>query len=349
MRQGLRGAPKLAPDQGLVLDYPVVSEACVTMDGMEQPLDAVFVGDDGRVLRTACGLVAGSEAVCQKGTAFVLERSPHAACPTWLGGFVHEEGQPAPLTAPWIGHAPVLGDACGERAPAAVQGRVRLKVLVDDEVSDAAVRRLLSGAQGWWAPHGLWLTMATPPVRMPLGPMLHGVRRDLLARLEAEGLPASGADADAQRRIDTVVDDVVMGPWQALLAEHAVPSEAHDVVVVILPHIARPGSLGEALFAELRGLTVSPWLRPALPEAEQALYARLGLPEAFTPVVLIGTEPIGHLGPDAVDVTLAHELGHALGLPHVASDTDLMFAEIHRCVPALDATQAAALRGYERL
>jgi hypothetical protein len=316
---------------------------------MDQPIDALFAGEHGRVLRAACGLVPGDETVCQKGTSMVLEQAPHASCASWGGQFLKDEGAAPSLTEQWIGLHPVEGEACTDAPRPRIDGRLRLKVLVDAEVSDAAVRRILAGSQGWWGPHGLWLTMDSPPQRRALGPQLHGVRRDLMARLTAEGLPAEGADAEQQQRIEAIVDDVVMGPWRALLAEQSAPSDEHDVVVVVLPHIARPGSLGEALFDELRGLTVSPWLRPELSEAEQALYQRLSLPDTFTPVVLIGTEPIDHLGADAVDVTLAHELGHALGLPHVPGDTDLMFAEIHRCVPTLRAEQAEALRGYRRL
>ena len=81
---------------------------------------------------------------------------------------------------------------------------------------------------------------------------------------------------------------------------------------------------------------------------EQALFEALGLPERFTPITFVGTEPVRELGPEAIDLTLAHELGHAMGLPHVEAWDDLMSARVHRCVPHLRAEQASELLGYAR-
>ena len=73
----------------------------------------------------------------------------------------------------------------------------------------------------------------------------------------------------------------------------------------------------------------------------------LNLPERFTPVVFVGTEPLSEVGPE-IDVTLAHELGHAMGLVHQASPRDLMADTVHRCEPGLRAEQADQLMGYRR-
>ena len=58
------------------------------------------------------------------------------------------------------------------------------------------------------------------------------------------------------------------------------------------------------------------------------------------PLVLIGLDGIAKRRPGTADVTLAHELGHVLGLEHAAGQ-NLMATEPPSCVPWLTALQRA--------
>lgn len=343
-RRGLRGAPQLAPTEGLWLQYPVVSRACIGMEGMAQPLDVHFVGADGRVLRSACALSPDAEAVCQGGTQAVLERAPHPSCGAWRGSFL---GEPTSSSGWLAAPSPVL-PACDERGDATVDGLVMLDVVRHPDVPDATLRRILGGASRWWGERGLWLSLAGEPRTEPVAPVLTGLRREMKEMLLAEGLPWEGGTPEEQEAVRQKVVDYVTAPLKAELAARAVPYRKHTVVVVVLPEIGAPGTLAEALFERLRGLTFSPWLRDRVGPDERLLYDALELPERFVPVVFVGTEPLNELGPE-IDVTLAHELGHALGLPHEASSLDLMADAVHRCEPGLSAVQAKQLMGYQRL
>ena len=183
---------------------------------------------------------------------------------------------------------------------------------------------------------------------MPIGPVIGGIRREYKDRLLAAGLPLDGGDAAQAEAARSLLVSYAMERLRLQLDRYAKPARPHRAVVIVLPEIGAPGSMAEALFERLRGLTFSPALRAAAPPEQQALYDRLGLSDAFTPVVFVGTEPIRELGLDAVDVTLAHEIGHALGLPHVDDPENLMTDRIHRCVPSIDAAQAAVATGYRR-
>ncbi len=370
LRKGLVGSPTLRDDEGLLLRYPVVSKACITMKGMEQPIDAWFLDEEGRVLRTACGLEPDARGdVCQSGTKQVLEMSPHAKCHAYRGRVVDR----APGLVGPVAVGTLEGERCDgfDAAPVpAVDGRLHLVVHRSELVSEATVHALLERAQAYYAPYGLWLTVDEVRELPPAFPaeegvhggkasdaLLAGTRLELNAKVKAAGLPEAPSTPEEQAKVDAVVQELVMGPYKRLVGELArEPASARDqqgpdgrIHVVFLQDIARPGSLGEALFQELRGLTVSPWLQDSAPEESTRLLRMLDLPERFVPVAVVGIHPMDNLGPSAVDVTLAHELGHALGLPHVEGKGDLMQDGIHRCVPPLRPEQAGALRGHERL
>lgn len=120
------------------------------------------------------------------------------------------------------------------------------------------------------------------------------------------------------------------------LEEHAVGREDGQVVVALLPSLVQPGSGADHYFDELFGLGLS-----------TELLAEQGFPElaalAPAPTVLLSRDQLGHRHPGHLDLTLAHELGHAAGLPHVSERHNLLHDGAFRCVPGLDGEQLAAL------
>jgi hypothetical protein len=133
--------------------------------------------------------------------------------------------------------------------------------------------------------------------------------------------------------------------FQLVRGRAALSLEGVDVIV--LERLVPAGSAAEGFFSRLDGLTLSPAHRETLstktdgPSIEaRALYDALGL-ERFRPTVLVSAR-----SPDTpIDLRVAHEVGHALGLDHVNDATNLMASSRRAgCAPILDDRQLARLR-----
>jgi hypothetical protein len=106
------------------------------------------------------------------------------------------------------------------------------------------------------------------------------------------------------------------------------PGDA-SVHVIVSPALApRDSGLGMDLLA----LTLSP-LAP-----DRRLAEAWGLPAQHPPAIFLGADVLDGLLADERPLLVAHELGHALGLPHSAGD-DLMRAGRRGCRAGLDAQQ----------
>ena len=97
----------------------------------------------------------------------------------------------------------------------------------------------------------------------------------------------------------------------------------------------------------LVGLGLSPQLfrNIAASDASKNLFTLMGLPEAFTPTLLVGHRDIVRLA-KTPDVVVAHELGHAMGLQHTFVEGDLMTqgSGSHGCVPGLTDSEIDTLQ-----
>lgn len=144
-----------------------------------------------------------------------------------------------------------------------------------------------------------------------------------------EGLTLTLGDVDRVDATAAFTADGDPAPLRALLPR---PARAGRVVVIVLHDLLPRGA--RAPFAELGGLGLRPDDLPAALQGEAP----------FTPVALLSWAELHHPRPDAPFLTPAHEIGHALGLAHAPGAHDLMSADGPTCVPALTATQRAAIR-----
>lgn len=69
----------------------------------------------------------------------------------------------------------------------------------------------------------------------------------------------------------------------------------------------------------------------------------LELPAEFTPTAFLATSPGRPERPAALDLALAHEVGHAFGLDHEGDRLNLMSTETKTCWPRLTAERASRL------
>jgi uncharacterized membrane protein (UPF0127 family) len=76
LRSGLVGRPPLAPDEALVLVFPVEDELCITNAEVGFAIDAAFVDADGLVVAIERAVPAHDErSLCHGPTAEVVEAS----------------------------------------------------------------------------------------------------------------------------------------------------------------------------------------------------------------------------------------------------------------------------------
>ena len=235
---------------------------------------------------------------------------------------------------------------CAVANPAALGVVTPLRIFRGPGVSDADVGAFLGGLQRYYSQYGVRFTTAFDVITVPLHEALILDRDVLAARVRNE----TGVDIDAddsaslppaeQDRVVHALGGAIMHNVRELLRVYATPRRA-ELNVVLLPEMVTGTPAPELqTFAGLLGLGLSPemFAEASTDDPARMLYEWLDLPDGFTPTAILGVRPVNEflLEPD---IAIAHEVGHAYGLPHVAEAGNLLHPGEITCQQSLSTAQ----------
>jgi len=213
------------------------------------------------------------------------------------------------------------------RADPLIDAELWLSLYRYSGVSDAATVNHTQALQAYYAPNQL--TMYTDDVARAdvIRYAIDGDMASLNAALIDTGIPADATTLTPEQEEIAVqaIGRVMFEPTREFFERYAIPA-APKVNVAVIDQIISP-SMVEIL--EMDGVVVGLGLSPTLldlvsaEESGASLNTMLEIDSDFTPTLFVGNTDIVDYGVNFQHV-VAHEMGHALGLPHVEDVGNLM-------------------------
>ncbi len=250
----------------------------------------------------------------------------------WLGLVEAQQTTAAPVAATAsavvedrIADAP-LPECPDNPAPVGISGSIELRVFVGAKVDGVRVEEVLSAARRYYGRHGVELRLVDAPQRIANESMF-------VARF---------ADVDAVAGEPEALAELLYRELRAFMLAHASPRRG-GINFVLVQDVVHPSAAASAVLGDLVGLTLSPELLAAGDTETAAVLEALDIGAQFEPTVLLSERHLERLTGVAFVAAVAHELGHALGLPHDERRENLMARGEHVCLPGLDAGQAAQI------
>ena len=77
--QGLIGRAPLGPDEAMMLDYPVVDQACITNAEVDFPISAIYIDASGGIVAVESLAARDARIPCHDGVLRVLETDASGA------------------------------------------------------------------------------------------------------------------------------------------------------------------------------------------------------------------------------------------------------------------------------